>query len=483
MTTGTGQQDSEGPGTPDETITAELYGAVAEMTARMERQISRFPNQSADPEALRLLSRWREIMGRARTPRPATPATPEPERHAPEETVFLLELTGEERALIDNALQTHHNALHTARFKPSIYGNARVQEFSKQLEATDALMLTLKALKPISSTSKQPASQESMEMGSTGTGQAHSEWANRAEELLKKNLAAYMALPAPRPKSAGNTEGQETPDDAHFRDAIFARARYHAYSPLVGELCEDCEVCGMAKEHSIHVSRRPTRPANDAAPEEARPAPEVHQKIVTWRCSTCDTVNETPIESPCSKCGNYSGEILDGIQTPQVPRPANAATPEPSSHAPEDPPAFGHFDPDSPREVPIVPPRPGPEPTPENVARMLAFTDILVREHDSVEHGNYLAKTGVMAALHQAHALHRIANSLELRARAGESSEGRATPDETPRYRSRRRRNPGFGRWYEDYMEELLAELKRMNRPANDSDPASELLTPGENNV
>lgn len=32
-----------------------------------------------------------------------------------------------------------------------------------------------------------------------------SQWANQAEDLLKQNLAAYMALPTPRPKSAQNT--------------------------------------------------------------------------------------------------------------------------------------------------------------------------------------------------------------------------------------------------------------------------------------
>lgn len=43
---------------------------------------------------------------------------------------------------------------------------------------------------------------------SKGCGQtciATSQWANQAEDLLKQNLAAYLALPVPRPRSAQNT--------------------------------------------------------------------------------------------------------------------------------------------------------------------------------------------------------------------------------------------------------------------------------------
>lgn len=43
---------------------------------------------------------------------------------------------------------------------------------------------------------------------SKGCGQTcivTSQWANQAEDLLKQNLAAYLALPVPRPRSAQNT--------------------------------------------------------------------------------------------------------------------------------------------------------------------------------------------------------------------------------------------------------------------------------------
>lgn len=43
---------------------------------------------------------------------------------------------------------------------------------------------------------------------SKGCGQtciATSQWANQAEDLLKQNLSAYLALPVPRPRSAQNT--------------------------------------------------------------------------------------------------------------------------------------------------------------------------------------------------------------------------------------------------------------------------------------
>lgn len=60
-----------------------------------------------------------------------------------------------------------------------------------------------------------------------------SEWANQAEELLKKNLAAYMALPTPRPISARNTAM------SNF-NVIWARLGQMCGDPATGDAGRRC---------------------------------------------------------------------------------------------------------------------------------------------------------------------------------------------------------------------------------------------------
>lgn len=60
-----------------------------------------------------------------------------------------------------------------------------------------------------------------------------SQWANEAEDLLKKNLAGYLALPTPRPRSAQNTAL------SNF-NVVWARLQQMCGEPATGDAGRRC---------------------------------------------------------------------------------------------------------------------------------------------------------------------------------------------------------------------------------------------------